>query len=315
MDKIEQILSSNGIVQFLFLALVSALGCTKVSVQGRCCRKYIRNSQDSVLYNAMFFASVAVALAVALPLSAPTATIIGMSSVHSISYAAFQIIYSVALTCGPVSLTVLIINFSVLIPTALSVVALGDKLYFTQMIGIAFLIISMVLSCNKTEDEQKATKKWLFLTITCLLTNGVGSCVQKIFYETKTAKLIPNSDNTYLVCLYVFSAIVSCIVYAFVANTGKKEKSTFWFSKNVLFYSIAVGVIIAVFQKMYMMGNKCIPGTFMFPTYYGLQSLGMSLIGIVFFKDRLTVKQKIGILFGIACIAMMNVKVGFSVSF
>ena len=315
MDKIEQILSTNGIVQFLFLVLVTAFGCAKVTVQGRCCRKYIRNSQDSVLYNVMFFASVAAALAIALPLSSVTTSIVVWAAIHSFSYAAFQILYSVALTCGPVSLTVLIINFSSLISTAFSVIALNEKLFLTQVIGIIFLITSMILSCNKTAGEKKATKKWVILTVTCLLTNGVGACIQMMFSRSETVKNIPNSDNTYLVVLYIFSAIVSLFVYLIVANTGKKEKSTFWFSKNVLFYAMAVGVIIGIFQKGYMMGNKTIPGTFMFPTYYGLQSLGMSLIGIILFKDRLSIRQKIGIVFGVCCIAMMNVKVGISFSF
>ncbi len=263
----------------------------------------------------MFFASVAISLAIALPLAVPNGTTIGMAAVNSLTNTAFQVLYTVALTIGPVSLTVLVINFSVLIPTALSVLALGDKLFFTQMVGIIFLIVSMLLSVNRTEGEQKANKKWLILTVTCLLVNGAGSCIQKLFYQTETAKTVPNSDNTYLVFIYIFSSVLALFIYLFCSHTGEKEKSTFWFSKNVAFYAMAVGVVIAIFQKLYMMGNKLIDGSFMFPTYYGLQSLGMSLIGIVLFKDQLTVKQKIGILFGVACIAMMNIKAGFSISF
>ncbi len=315
MEKIEQIISSNGIIQLLFLVIVTSFGCLKVTIQGRCSRKYIRNTQDSILYNMMFFASVAISLAIALPLAIPNGTIIGMAAVNSLTNTAFQVLYTVALTIGPVSLTVLIINFSVLIPTALSVFALGDKLFFTQMVGIMFLIVSMLLSVNRTEGEKKANKKWLILTVTCLLVNGAGSCIQKLFYQTETAKKILNSDNTYLVFIYIFSSVLALFIYLFCSHTGEKEKSTFWFSKNVAFYAMAVGVVIAIFQKLYMMGNKLIDGSFMFPTYYGLQSLGMSLIGIILFKDKLTLKQKTGILFGVACIAMMNVKAGFSIGF
>ena len=263
----------------------------------------------------MFFASVAAALSIALPLAVPDRVTVGMAAANSLTNTAFQILYTVALTTGPVSLTVLIINFSVLIPTAMSFFVLGERLFLTQMIGIAFLLVSMLLSVNKSEGEQKASKKWLILTVACLLINGAGSCIQKFFYQTQTAKTVLNSDNTYLVFVYIFSSAFAFAVYLFCAHTGKKEKSTFWFSKNVLFYAVAVGVVIAIFQKLYMLGNKLIDGSFMFPTYYGLQSLGMSLIGIVLFKDKLTVKQKIGILFGVACIAMMNIKSGFSIGF
>lgn len=315
MERIEQIISSNGIIQLIFLVITTIFACMKVTIQGRCSRKYIRNTQDSVLYNTMFFASVAASLSIALPLAAPDGMTIGMAAISSLTNTAFQVLYTVALTAGPVSLTVLIVNFSVLIPTAMSVIALGDKLYLTQMIGIAFLIVSMILSVNRSEGEQKANKKWFILTVTCLIVNGAGSCLQKLFYQTETAKTVPNSDNTYLVFIYIFSSALAFLIYLFCANTGKKEKSTFWFTKNVLFYAMAVGVVIAIFQKLYMLGNKLIDGSFMFPTYYGLQSLGMSLIGIILFKDHLTTKQKIGIVFGVVCIAMMNIKAGFSVSF
>ena len=314
LEKIEQIISSNAIVQVAFLALVAFIGCIKVTVQGRCSRNYIKNTQDSVLYNMMFFASVAVAISVALPLAVPTGTTLWIAALNSITNMSFQVLYTVALTIGPVSLTVLIINFSVLVPTAMSFLLLGESFYFTQMLGIVCLLVSMILSVNKSENEQKASKKWLILTVACMLVNGAGGCIQKLFYQTETAKTVPNSDNTYLVFIYIFSAILALAVYLFCAHTGKKEKSTYWFSKNVLFYAMAVGVIIAVFQKCYMMGNKLIPGSIMFPTYYGLQSLGMSFIGIIIFKDRLSLKQKIGILFGIVSIALMNLKLGFYVS-
>ena len=314
MEGFEQILSTNGIIQLIFLVITSAVGCSKVTVQSRLSRQYIRNSQDSVLYNVMFFASVGAALAIALPLAAPTKTILIFAALSSIATSAFQILYSVALTAGPVSLTVLIINFSVLFPTAMSIFYIGENFYITQMFGILCLIISMLLSCNKTEGEQKISTKWLMLTITCLLANGIASCVQKLFYQTETSK-IPNSDNTYLVFIYIFATAVSLSFYLIKANTGKKERSTYWFSKNVLFYAMLVGVIIAVFQKLYMMANKNIDGSLMFPTYYGLQSLGMTLIGILLFKDHLTSKQKLGILFGTVSIIMMNIKAGFSISF
>lgn len=312
LEQFEQILRSNGLLQLVFLVITTVFACAKVTIQSRACRKYILNSQDSVLYNVMFFASVAAALAIALPLAAPTRIIIIFAAISSITTSAFQILYSVALTAGPVSLTVLIVNFSVLFPTAMSVLFLGDNLYLSQMLGIVCLIISMLLSFNKGENEQKANTKWLILTIVCLLTNGLGSCIQKVFYETDTSN-IANSDNTYLVFIYIFSSVLSLTFYFIKANTGKKEKSTYWFSKNVLFYAMLVGVIIAIFQKLYMMSNKNIDGVVMFPTYYGLQSLGMTLIGIALFKDNLNAKQKLGIVFGTLSIVLMTLKLGFCV--
>ena len=306
---LKELASSNGIVQFLLIVLITLFASAKVTLQGRACRKYVRNTQDSVLYNILFFASVAVALCVLFPMAAPDKSTVLLAAAASIANVAYQVLYSVSLTIGPVSLTVLIVNFSVLIPTAMSFLAFGEKMYYTQLLGIAFLIISMLLSVNKTEGERKASKKWLIFTIIALICTGTTSSVQKLFYKTE-ASTVANSDITLLVFIYVFSTLLALAVYIFNFCTGKKEKSTFWFSKNVLFYAIGVGVIIAVFQKLYMFCSENIDGSFMFPTYTGLQSVSMSVIGIVLFKDRLTLRQKLGVLCGVISVAAMNLKIG-----
>lgn len=305
----KELVLSNGIAQFFIIVLLTVFACAKVTIQGRACRKYVRNTQDSVLYNTLFFASVAIALCVMFPMAAPEKSTVLLAAVSSIANVAFQVLYSVSLTMGPVSLTVLIVNFSVLIPTAMSFFAFGEKMYYTQLLGIAFLIVSMILSVNKTEGEQKASKKWLIFTLIALVCTGTSSSIQKLFYKTEASKTA-NSDITLLVLIYVFSTILAFAVYIFKAGTGKKEKSTFWFSKNVLFYAVGVGVLIAVFQKLFMFCSENIDGSFMFPTYTGLQSVSMSIIGIILFKDNLSARQKLGVACGVFSIAVMNLKIG-----
>lgn len=63
---------------------------------------------------------------------------------------------------GHVSLTTLIVNFSVLLSAAFGMVMYGDRLYLTQFAGIAALVVSMFLSVEKKHDEKKKQGKWLF---------------------------------------------------------------------------------------------------------------------------------------------------------
>jgi multidrug transporter EmrE-like cation transporter len=39
-----------------------------------------------------------------------------------------------------------------------------------------------------------------------------------------------------------------------------------------------------------------------------MQSLGMTAIGLILFKDKLSLRQKIGIAFGIGCVVLMNLR-------
>lgn len=306
-----ELFKTNGIAQFLLLLTITLLGCIKVTIQTKACRRNLRNTQDSLVYNTMFFASVALFLGLIFPQTLPTPLLITLSALSAITNVAFQVIYSVCLTCGPISLTVLIVNFSVLIPTLYSSVFFKEQVFITQIFGIILLIVSMLLSFNRNEGEQKASKKWLILTLIALGANGAGAIIQKFFYKTELAN-VENAANTFLLFVYIFATAMTFILSLFNSHTGKKEKCTFWFSKSMLFYAVIVGLIIAVFQKLFMLSTECVPGTVMYPTYYGMQSVGMGIIGMLVFKDHLSVKQKLGILVGALSIAMMNLKIGWS---
>lgn len=307
-------LDTSHLLQFLFLVLLTVLACSKVTLQGRVSRKYIRNTQDSVLYNALFFVAVALMQSLILPLAKPSGDVTLLATLSGLSTLTFQVVYSVALTTGPISLTVLLVNFNILIPTVMSVILFREKLYYAQLLGIVFLIISMILNVNKTEGEKKGNTQWLLLTLIALLAGGADNCIQKIFYLADGSKVI-NAANTYLVLRYIVSAILAFVLYFMGLHTGKKEKSSYWFNKNVLFYAVGIGAIIAVFQKLYMVGIEHIDGTFMFPTYTGLQSVSMTAIGVVLFKDRLSRRQWLGVLSGIISVALMNLKIGAYLAF
>jgi multidrug transporter EmrE-like cation transporter len=64
-----------------------------------------------------------------------------------------------------------------------------------------------------------------------------------------------------------------------------------------------------------MVSTEYINGSVLYPTYNGLQAVIMGIVGVIFFGDKLSSKQKLGMIFGIASIALMNIKLGFSFSF
>ena len=132
-------------MQFLIILALVALGTLKTTLQGRISKKYIRNSQDTLIYNAEVFAAIAVVMAVIFKVSVPDKTLVCFALAGACTTLIFQSTYSVALSTGPVSLTVLIINFNVLITTAVSIFMFNEKFYLTQLFGIMFLVLSMFL--------------------------------------------------------------------------------------------------------------------------------------------------------------------------
>jgi drug/metabolite transporter (DMT)-like permease len=160
---------------------------------------------------------------------------------------AFQVLYSFCLACGPVSLTVLVVNFSVLIPTLFSAVVFKEEIFITQLFGIIFLVVSMLLSVRKTQGERGVNKKWFILTIVALFSTGIAACIQKYFYKTELAH-IENASNTFLFLVYVIGTVLTFFIQFLRGKTGKKEKCTSGFVKKILPPVLLIGLIISVFQ-------------------------------------------------------------------
>ena len=292
-------------LQFLVVLVMSLLGCTKVTLQGRASRKFFQNGADSVLFHTMLFLFVALTLVVIFPTAGLTWGGFWLSVLCALFTFFYQVFYAQALKEGPVSLTVLICSFSTFLVVLYSTIAFGETLYLSHLVGMLFLILSMFLNVKKEEKEKG--KRWLFFTLAAMVSTAVGTGIIKLFGKTEAAE-VAGSDITFLALSYVVAAVFALAYYIVNRYAGKKEKHTFKFSWKVLAYAAAVGVVLGVFQKFYALGMQKLDAAFMMPTWYGIQTLGMTIIGIFAFGDRLTKRQKLGVACGILCIIVMNLR-------
>ena len=293
-------------LQFLVVLTMSLLGCAKVTLQGRASRKFFQNGADSVLFHTMLFLFVALTLVVIFPTATLTWQGFWLSVLCALFTFCYQVFYAQALKEGPVSLTVLICSFSTFLVVLYSTIAFGETLYLSHIVGMLLLIFSMIL--NVKQEEKEKGRRWLFLTLAAMVSTAVGTSIIKLFGKTEAAEVV-GSDITFLALSYVAAAVFAIFYYALNRWTGKKEKHTFKLSWKVLAYALAIGVVLGVFQKFYALGMQRLDAAFMMPTWYGLQTLGMTTIGIFAFGDKLCKRQKWSIVCGLACIILMNLRI------
>lgn len=293
-------------LQFLVVFIMSLLGCTKVTLQGRASRKFFKNGADSVLFHTMLFLFVALTLVVIFPTALLTWQGFWLSILCALFTFFYQVFYAQALKEGPVSLTVLICNFSTFFVVLYSTIAFGETLYLSHIGGMLLLILSMIL--NVKQEEKEKGRRWLFFTLAAMVSTAVGTSIIKAFGKTEAAE-VAGSDITFLALSYVAAAVFALGYYILNRYTGKKEKHTFAFSWKVLAYAIGIGVVLGVFQKFYALGMQKLDAAFMMPTWAGMQTLGMTTIGIFAFGDKLRARQKWSIVCGLACIILMNLRV------
>ena len=293
-------------LQFLIVLVMSLLGCTKVTLQGCASRTFFKNGADSVLFHTMLFLFVALTLVVIFPTAALTWQGFWLSILCALFTFFYQVFYAQALKEGPVSLTVLICSFSTFLVVLYSTVAFGETLYLSHLGGMLLLILSMLLNV-KTEEKEKG-RRWLLFTLAAMVSTAVGTSIIKLFGKTEAAE-VAGSDITFLALSYAAAAVFAIGYYILNRYTGKKEKHTFALSWKVLAYAAAIGVVLGVFQKFYALGMQHLDAAFMMPTWYGLQTLGTTTIGILAFGDKLRPRQKWSIACGLACIILMNLRI------
>jgi len=299
---------SYGLQLALIFAMV-ILGCAKVTLQGQVSRRFLRNTSDSVLFNAELFVVISVVMAILFPLGRIETVGILLAVLTACGTVIFQTTYTLALRIGPVSLTVLIANLSSFITVIFSMIAYRESFYLTQLIGILFLVLSMLLGIKRTDDEKGINGKWLLLVLMMTIANGVASVIMKVFSKEMSVQ-IENSQNTFMVLCYLSAACLAVGLFCVTSRMGRRERASFGiFNKGVLIFVLAIGVVLGIYQKLHMIGLEKIDSGFMLPTYSGLQSLGMTFIGILMFGDKLSTRQKIGIACGIICVILMNVRI------
>lgn len=300
----------SAFVAFLLISLLVVLASAKVTLQGQVSRLYYQNAQDPVLFNGVLFLAIALLLAIFFPLVAPTPTLVLAALSVSLFTFAFQTTYSSAMTAGPVSLTVLIVNFSLFIPVTVSILFYHEPVYLTQIIGTTFLILSMILNLKKEPKENAPiSKKWLFLTLCAMLSTGIAIALQKGY--GKSFVDLPGADTTLLCLIYLFAGAFAFLFY-FLRRTVSRDKprTSLRPDKRLILFILGIAAVLTVYQKCYMYALVTIDSATLLPMQNGLQTVLVTMIGVFFFHDKLSRRQWFGVLCGVACVVLMNLPYG-----
>ena len=102
------------------------------------------------------------------------------------SYGAAVVFSFLSILTGPLSLSVLISSYSLMVPTFYGLIFLNEDVSFLFYIGLALLAVSLFLINYKpkvkdtTESGAKITPLWLLFVFLGFLGNGICSTVQVV---------------------------------------------------------------------------------------------------------------------------------------
>ena len=290
----------------LILSLAAALG-------GSIAKKYYTDKGSARLSGGFVFNAVGCLCAAVILLCWGG---FGQSSVFTIvlgvafgAVTALQGITNIAaLQVGPMSYTSVIISFSTLISSLSGVMFFDESLGWAQIVGMVLMLASFVLAAKSDVDEKKANLKWLFLCLIAFVATGGIGVMQKVHQSSEYRDEL----NAFLIIAFVSSAVLCAFFAALMkrresrfADEKEKEKNgkrQVWFLLGIM---IASGACVAVNNKFNLYLSGVMDSAVFFPIVNGGGLVLTTLAAVLLFKEKLSTKQWIGVVLGIASVVFL----------
>ena len=215
----------------------------------------------------------------------------------AISYAVATASLVMAVSCGSLSLTSLIVSYSLLLPTVYGLLFLKDPISIGFIPGIILLIISLVL-INKKDEKVKFSLKWIICVILAFVGNGMCSVIQKMQQV--------RFDGAYKNELMI-EALIIVTTILLVLSFAKERKDTKTFVKHGWYLGLICGLLNSMVNLFVMILSGRIPVSLMFPLISAGGIIVIYIVSRFIYKETLTKLQFVGFILGIISVVLLNI--------
>ena len=209
----------------------------------------------------------------------------------------FGVIFShLALVSGPLSITSLVSSFAMVIPMTVGLIFYKESFDLTLGLGFASLVICIVFM-NTTKSEEKQSFKWLVYVVLAFIGNGMFSVILSLYQRVSGGE----KDNQLMVIALLASAILIFAV-SIVKERGE-FKDTFRYGWH---RAMATGCLNGVTKLCCLLLMKIMNISLISPISSGGSVVLSSIVGVFVYKEKLSVRQYVGILFGVTAIVLLS---------
>lgn len=221
---------------------------------------------------------------------------LGYSLGFGAAYATALVSTTLAFRFGSVALTTLVISLSLIIPTLYGIIFLNESVGAWLVVGLIMLILSLCL-INMKKGSDRINVKWAIFAGFASLGNGMCSTVQKMEQVAFSGAY----KNEFMIAALL---MVSVICFAAALVTERREIA-YCIKKGVI-YTIFYGICNGTLNLLVMVLGNMMPASLMFPLISAFGIIGSFAVGRLFFKEKLSKVQLLGLLAGIVSIIFFN---------
>jgi len=220
------------------------------------------------------------------------------SVAFAITYSIATIFSVLAIKTGPLSLTSLIGQYSLIIPTFYGLLILNEEVGVALIIGIVLLLVSLLLiNLEGKKEEKKITLKWGIYVLLSFIGNGGCSTVLRI----QQIKCNGAYKSEFMIIALMITAI-TLLVCTLITERNTMVHSL---KKGFPYYSIC-GLANGAVNFFVLVLSTRMPASVMFPIISAGGIVTTALISIFVYREKLSLPQKIGMVLGIAAVVVLN---------
>lgn len=275
---------------YLILAIISS---AMVSLVMRLSEKHISGKRSMLAVNYVMccvMAAIDSGFLNLLPESKGIGLAIGMGVINGMLYLAGFMLLQTNVQKNGVVLSATFMKLGLLVPMVLSMAAFHELPSIVQILGFLIAVASILLINFEKGQTNAEFKTGLILL---LLAGGGGDAMSKVFEE-----IGPASFSGQFLFYTFFTACILC----FVCVAWKQEKIV---AKDILF-GLLIGIPNYFSARFLLWALKGLKAVIVYPTYSVATLLVITLVGVCAFKERLSKKQWIGLMFILISLILLN---------
>ncbi len=289
-------------MEYLLIPLMCFLAVTKVSLQSQFSKSRTLGFAENIFYNFVMFTAAAILFIPALFLKRSSADTYIFGFIAGILSVCFQLSYMFAFSCGKPVLVTTINNFSMFIPIAVSCIFLCEPFGIMKMIALFFAAISIWIITSKNNANisgSPASNRWLVYTLLAFFCNGFISSNQKIYANFSTSF----DAFSFVAITYITASCLSFVAFKLVVHN---KSIIFQYNKESIVSAGTAGAFLGIFQCVSTYAASLIDGVILYTVYNCATNILFVVVRTIFFRENLSRKQILGVIFGLCSILFMQ---------
>ncbi len=198
-----------------------------------------------------------------------------------------------ALSKGPMHITILITTSSMIIPALSGFFMFGEPISLPKLIFVGILIFFIYLSPDKKSDGI-INKKWFFYSLITFILMGIIGIMQKV-----------HQNSSYKNELSGFLASAFFVSILFSLYLAKRNKRSVNFRKKHYLLALVCGICTFLMNFLNLKLSGLLPSQLFFPLVNGGAIVITSFVSFILFKEKLSRLQLIGLTGGIASLILI----------